>query len=253
MKLINQSVWKFDSVKYGAYMALFLSCLQLVLQEVYNANILPAPYQTIASVVLVVLATIVGKKKAQPELVDEPQLAGINMLLTAKAEASTDLPWIIEAKKHIGLRENTSKTAHNPTILKWLKSLKAWWAEDETAWCGTFIAWCLKQAGIAYPRHWYRALDYVNYGARLYKPAYGCVAVKTRKGGGHVCFVVGRDQKTGKLVCLGGNQSNMVCYALYAESEFQEFRWYGKTSRPAEHRYNLPLMSGVTATQVTEA
>jgi len=79
------------------------------------------------------------------------------------------------------------------------------------------------------------------------------VAVRTRKGGGHVCFVVGRDQKTGKLVCLGGNQSNMVCYALYAESEFQEFRWYGKTSRPAEHRYNLPLMSGVTATQITEA
>ena len=41
--------------------------------------------------------------------------------------------------------------------------------------------------------------------------------------------------------------------ALYTESEFQEFHWYGKTSRPAEHRYNLPLMSGVTATQVTEA
>ncbi len=79
------------------------------------------------------------------------------------------------------------------------------------------------------------------------------MAVKTRKGGGHVCFVVGRVQKTGKLVCLGGNQSNMVCYALYAESEFQEFRWYGKTSRPAEHRYNLSLMSGVTATQITEA
>ena len=44
MKLINESVWKFDSVKYGAYMALFLSCLQLVIQEVYNANILPEPY-----------------------------------------------------------------------------------------------------------------------------------------------------------------------------------------------------------------
>lgn len=68
MKLINESVWKFDSVKYGAYMALFLSCLHLVLQEVYNANILPEPYQTIASIVLVFLATFVGRKKAQPEL-----------------------------------------------------------------------------------------------------------------------------------------------------------------------------------------
>lgn len=68
MKLINESVWKFDSVKYGAYMALFLSCLQLVLQEVYNANILPEPYQTIASLGLMLLAVLIGRKKAQPNL-----------------------------------------------------------------------------------------------------------------------------------------------------------------------------------------
>lgn len=68
MKLINESVWKFDSVKYGAYMALFLSCLHLVLQEVYNANILPEPYQTIASLGLMFLAVLIGRKKAQPNL-----------------------------------------------------------------------------------------------------------------------------------------------------------------------------------------
>lgn len=68
MKLINESVWKFDSVKYGAYMALFLSCLHLVLQEVYNANVLPEPYQTIASLGLMFLAVLIGRKKAQPSL-----------------------------------------------------------------------------------------------------------------------------------------------------------------------------------------
>lgn len=68
MKLINESVWKFDSVKYGAYMALFLSCVHLVLQEVYNANILPEPYQTIASLGLMFLAVLIGRKKAQPNL-----------------------------------------------------------------------------------------------------------------------------------------------------------------------------------------
>jgi len=68
MKLINESVWKFDSVKYGAYMALFLSCLHLVLQEVYNANVLPEPYQTIASLGLMFLAVLIGRKKAQPNL-----------------------------------------------------------------------------------------------------------------------------------------------------------------------------------------
>lgn len=80
MKLINESVWKFDSVKYGAYMALFLSCLQLVLQEVSNANVLPATYQSIVSIILVLLATIIGRKKAQPELNPEPTVLGFASL-----------------------------------------------------------------------------------------------------------------------------------------------------------------------------
>ena len=161
-----------------------------------------------------------------------------------------DLAWMIEAKKHIGLREIPGKN-HNQTIMSWIKSLGGWFTDDETPWCGTFVAHCLKTAGIKYPKNWYRALDYLNYGAPLQKPAYGCVAIKTRKGGGHVCFVVGRN-KAGKLVCLGGNQGNAVSYALYNESEFEEFRWYGKTSRPADHRYNLPVLNGVSATKVSE-
>ena len=164
----------------------------------------------------------------------------------------TDLAWMIEAKRHVGLREIPGKN-HNQTILDWIKNLGGWFKDDETAWCGTYVAHCLKTAGIAYPKHWYRALDYLNYGVALKKPAYGCVAIKTRKGGGHVCFVAGRDKKTGKLVCLGGNQSNKVCYALYSESEFKEFRWYGKTSRPADHRYELPEFDGVASSNVSES
>ena len=36
-----------------------------------------------------------------------------------------ELPWIAEARKHIGLKEDTSKFKHSPTILKWLKVLGA--------------------------------------------------------------------------------------------------------------------------------
>ena len=168
----------------------------------------------------------------------------------------SELTWIAEARKHLGKREiGTSNTS--PDIELWQKGLlgvtpkKGHWLYG-VAWCGTFVAHCLKTAGIKYPKHWYRALDYLNYGAKLKKPAYGCVAVKTRSGGGHVCFVVGRDAKTKKLVCLGGNQSNMVCFALYAESDFEAFMWYGKTSNPAQNRYDLPILSGVTATKVSE-
>lgn len=169
----------------------------------------------------------------------------------------TELSWIAEARKHIGKREIGS-TNTSADIEAWQQYIlgtpvkKGHWLYG-VAWCGTYVAYCLKKSGIAIPKHWYRALDYLTAGHKLKKPAYGCVAVKTRNGGGHVCFVVGRDTKTGKLVCLGGNQSNMVCLALYNESDFEAFMWYGKTSRPLDSRYDLPKMNGVKNTGVTEA
>ena len=161
-----------------------------------------------------------------------------------------ELDWIATGKQYVGLRE-VKGARHNPNIQMMLKYLGAWWNDDETPWCGVFTAYCLKKNGIVIPKHWYRALDYKNYGAKLSKPCYGCIAIKTRKGGGHVCFVVGKT-KDGRLVCLGGNQNDMVCYAVYKSSDFEEFRWYGRGTRPLEGRYNLPVLN-VSATKVTEA
>ena len=151
-----------------------------------------------------------------------------------------DLDWIKEARKHVGLKELNGTNKH-PTIDSWAKDLGASWVIGQ-AWCGTFVAYCLKKNNIAIPKHWYRALDYVNAGAKLTKPCYGCVAVKTRNGGGHVCFVVGKN-KDGKLICLGGNQGDSVCYVAYDASVFQEFRWYGKTNTPSQSRYDLPVLN----------
>ena len=162
-----------------------------------------------------------------------------------------ELPWIAEARKHIGLKEIGS-TNKGKEIESWAKDLNGMWVYGQ-AWCGTFVAHCLQTAGVKFPKDWYRALAYLNGGNKLTKPAYGCVAVKTRVGGGHVCFVVGKDKATGKLVCLGGNQSNMVCYALYNESDFEAFMWYGQASSPAQHRYDLPSLSNVRTTGVTES
>lgn len=162
-----------------------------------------------------------------------------------------ELPWIKEAKKHLGLRE-IAGAKHNPTILNWIKNLKGFFKDDETPWCGTFVAHCLKTAGVSYPKNWFRALDYRTAGSKLAKPAYGCVAIKSRVGGGHVCFVVGKD-RNGNLLCLGGNQSNMVNITKYKASDFVEFRWYGKTDSPANFRYELPLLDVVAANKGSEA
>lgn len=169
----------------------------------------------------------------------------------AMSNQSPELSWMQEAYKHNGLKENTSRKQHNPTILNWLKELKAWWSEDETPWCGVFVAICLKRAGIEYPSAFYRALAYRDDKKELAKPAYGCIATKTRQGGGHVFFVVGKTS-SGKIVGYGGNQNNSVSYALFESSDL-EYYWYGKTNAPAALRYNLPLIKNVSATKVTEA
>lgn len=165
--------------------------------------------------------------------------------------AFPELEWIECARKYVGVKE-IKGSKHNPTIISWLDKLKAWWKDDETAWCGTFVAICLQTSGIKVPKFWMRALDYSNYRTKLDKPAYGCIAVKKRTGGGHVTFVVGKTA-SGKLVCLGGNQSDMVCYALYNESDFEDFMWYGHTNAPAKHRYDLPILKNISATKVTES
>lgn len=262
MKLIEdwKQAWKLKSVQVGALSAIFYALILFADQFVQVWQVIPQdlknhiPEQWKEYVgCFVGVAMVLARLKKQPE-VHEPKLnlTSINTLIANPVVNTNDLAWMIEAKKHIGLREIVGKQ-HDSTILKWLKLLGAWWKEDETPWCGTFVAWCLKTAGIAYPKHWYRALDYVNYGTKLLKPAYGCVAIKTRSGGGHVCFVVGRDSKTGRLVCVGGNQGNAVSYALYNDTDFHEFRWYGQTSRPANFRYDLPILKGITSTSVTEA
>ena len=164
-----------------------------------------------------------------------------------------ELKWIAEARKHIGLAEIPGKQ-HNPVIVNWLKTLSAWWAEDETPWCGTYVAYCLRSAGRGIPKHWYRAREYENYGTKLQQPAYGCLAVLTRTGGGHVAFVVGED-KAGNLLLLGGNQGNKVSIAAFPRSRVTAYVWptfaNGTLSKPDSSRYKLPV--GIAAASKSEA
>ena len=174
-----------------------------------------------------------------------------------------ELDWLAYGYKFAWLKE-VAGTKTNSTIREWLKELNAWWTDDETPWCGVFIAICLKKSGFVqsktldakpgqYPKNWMRALSYMTEGgSKLDKPCYGCVGVKTRKGGGHVTFIVGKTPN-GKLVGFGGNQSNSVNFALYNESDFEAFMWYGRTTKPADFRYNLPVIKNVTASKVSES
>lgn len=170
---------------------------------------------------------------------------------------SSDAPhWITEATKHIGLKE-IAGSKHNPTILSWVKKLGGWFTDDEVPWCGTFIAQCLKESGRGVPQHWYRALAYESYGTRLTKPAYGCIGVMARKGGGHVTFIVGETKDGKHLVGLGGNQSNAVNLMKFEKSRFTAFVWPtykdDVLSSPYQARYSLPSYSNSLKLSSNEA
>lgn len=137
--------------------------------------------------------------------------------------------WYEEARRHIGVREIPG-ARHSPVIMGWIRDLGARVLgiqvnDDETPWCGTFVAHCMRVAGFAPPPIAVRAMSWADWGANLRPEVLtpGAVLVFQRPGGGHVGFYVAEDD-----VCyhvLGGNQSNMVNVTRIEKSRCVARRW----------------------------
>lgn len=136
-------------------------------------------------------------------------------------EAVAPLPWLSEARRHLGLQEGT-KAADRLMKL------------DTAAipWCGAFVAMCMG----ALPREslpgnplWAR--DWMKFGRFIPEPALGAVAVFQRPGGGHVGFVAGHDRTT--LHILGGNQRDRVSIVKVAKARLLGLRWPSEWPRPS--------------------
>ena len=67
-------------------------------------------------------------------------------------------------------------------IQSWLHKLQAWWVDDETPWCGVFVAACMDTIGFKLPKFWMRAKSWAEWGTRLTAPAPGCIVVFERQG-----------------------------------------------------------------------
>ena len=131
--------------------------------------------------------------------------------------------WITEAKRHIGTREIPG-ARHEPKILQWWKAIKRGGIKtDEVPWCAAFVGGCLEAVGIVSSR-FESARSYMTWGKAIPAPLPGCVVVFSRSGGGHVAFVIGTD-KSGNLVCIGGNQGNSVTIAPFSKSRVVGYRW----------------------------
>lgn len=137
---------------------------------------------------------------------------------------TSDPSWLKVARKNFGVAE-VPGPKHSGVISAWLKKLSAWWTDDETPWCGTFVAHCLQEAGLPVIKNWYRAKAWAEYGSRLQttKLAPGAILVFSRAGGGHVGFYVGEDDMCYHV--LGGNQGNKVCVTRILKIRCIATRW----------------------------
>ena len=163
--------------------------------------------------------------------------------------AQPDPVWLAAAQRYIGVAETPGKGT-TPTIKRWLLDLKAWWVDDETPWCGVFVAEVMRECGIARPKHWYRARDWLNWGVTLDEPTVGCVVVYERgPTSGHVGLVVGQD-KGGRLLTLGGNQGNRVSVLPFERWRVLGYRW-----PPGQFfdYYPLPILASKAAASGNEA
>lgn len=136
----------------------------------------------------------------------------------------TEPCWLTIARKYIGTRE-IKGPKHSSVITGWLVKLRAWWRDDETAWCGVAVAAWMQEAGLPLPTHWYRAKAWSDYGSNI-RPeriAPGAILVFERSGGGHVGLYVGEDSLYYHV--LGGNQNNAVNIARIAKSRCIATRW----------------------------
>lgn len=137
--------------------------------------------------------------------------------------------WYEEARKHLGLREYPG-SRHNPTIMAWARRLGAKvlgmnYTNDETPWCGLFVAHCIESAGWEPAKIAVRAKAWATWGRQLNAPRLGCVLVFDREGGGHVGFYAGENAT--HYYVIGGNQGNSVSEMLLKKDRLVQggMRW----------------------------
>ncbi|WP_039055450.1 TIGR02594 family protein [Enterobacter sp. Bisph1] len=131
--------------------------------------------------------------------------------------------WLNEARKYLNEKE-IKGPVHNPNIVQFWRDIKrSGIKDDETPWCAAFVGAMLERTGIRSTR-FESARSYTHWGKQIAEPAYGCIVVLSRNGGGHVGFAIG-ETPDGDLVLLGGNQSDAVNYRAFSRARVIAYCW----------------------------
>lgn len=157
------------------------------------------------------------------------------------APADREPAWVRAGRSKIGEREIPGPK-HNPWIIGFWQKLGAPWIKTDDAdgaWCGGFIAWCLSEAGLSYPKNYPAAASFATWGTPC-QAQVGAIGVKSRRGGNHVFQIVGITADRQFYKALGGNQDNMVSIIDIPVSVVTAIRW--PKGAPAPANRPLPIM-----------
>ncbi|SFJ88407.1 TIGR02594 family protein [Sphingomonas sp. NFR04] len=139
--------------------------------------------------------------------------------LPAPSTAPTTPYAVAQAELALGVKETPGRQ-DNPRIVLYHSTTKGGEAPDETAWCSSFVNYCVEKAGMqGTDSKWARSWHDSGWGHDVTSnPQPGDIVVWSRKSpsvdGGHVGFFVGQDGKD-RIRVLGGNQGNRVCITSY--------------------------------------
>lgn len=135
--------------------------------------------------------------------------------------------WLKLARAEIGVKEWKGRR-HNPRILAyWTDAGGPQFDTDETPWCAAFVNAMLERSGVRGTKAGL-ARSFENWGKKIETPRLGCAVVfwrnSRKSGSGHVGFFIGYDG-AGRLLILGGNQSDGVSVAAFSDDKVLSYRW----------------------------
>jgi|GEM_PF-1171729 len=146
----------------------------------------------------------------------------VNMMLLSRVSEITDAQIASKLKWH-SLAE-VPGAANNPYILAQAGYVGAtsYYHTDATPWCALEMSYWVKSADDALPRGPLAAKSWRTWGTKVSLGEAGDVLVLDRPGGQHVTMYVG--QIGNSYACLGGNQGDKVCIALFIKPIFKDVR-----------------------------
>ncbi len=132
---------------------------------------------------------------------------------------SNSSPWLDVAIQEMetGVME-IEGDVDNPRIVEYHQSTSGHASDDETPWCSAFANWCMQQVGITGSGS-AASISWRTWGQKV-GPIPGSIVCFN----GHVGFLHSI-RADGKLMILGGNQSNQVKITPYDKNKALTYRW----------------------------